>query len=91
MALEESAFESGVLDPEVHERLIADIDRILKRAGISAHRHLIWTPLATNCTKREVQWMKAFHDLTDDGWIGLALGPDYPGRTAWRTLPHVLK
>lgn len=23
--------------------------------------------------------------VIDDGWIGLALGPEYPGRTAWRT------
>ena len=27
----------------------------------------------------------------EDGWIGLALGPEYPGRTAWRTLPCVVK
>jgi hypothetical protein len=29
--------------------------------------------------------------VIDDGWIGLALGPEYPGRTAWRTLRRILK
>jgi hypothetical protein len=29
--------------------------------------------------------------VIDDGWIGLAFGPEYPGRTAWRSQPRVLK
>ncbi|MCH8840995.1 MAG: hypothetical protein IH831_10070, partial [Planctomycetes bacterium] len=29
--------------------------------------------------------------VIDDGWIGLALGPEYPGRTAWRTDRQVRK
>ena len=29
--------------------------------------------------------------VIDDGWIGLALGPKFEGRTAWRTLPHVVR
>ena len=29
--------------------------------------------------------------VIDDGWIGLALGPRFDGRTAWRTLPHVVR
>ena len=61
----------------VHERLIADINRISMRAGISAHRHLIWTPLAANCTKREVRWMKAFHDHSVNDWMGLLYAGHY--------------
>lgn len=29
--------------------------------------------------------------VIDDGWIGLALGPEQNGRTAWRSLPHVVR
>ena len=29
--------------------------------------------------------------VIDDGWIGLALGPELEGRTAWRSLPHVVR
>lgn len=29
--------------------------------------------------------------VIDDGWIGLALGPQLEGRTAWRSLPHATR
>ena len=51
----ETIYENGLLDPDVHDRLIADIDRITERAGIFAYQSLVWTPLATNCTDYEVE------------------------------------
>ncbi len=71
MLATEAAYKNGLLDPDVHERLIANIDRITERAGIFAFQSLVWTPLATNCTEFEVEWMYGFRALVDDGKYGL--------------------
>lgn len=72
------------------------------RYGHRAALHSVFNKLLRK--DQEVQLVK--HDLDsnprlkglmvtqlviDDGWIGLALGPNFAGRTAWRTLPHVLR
>lgn len=38
-----------------------------------------------------LQGMMVTQLVIDDGWIGLALGPEQEGRTAWQSLPHVVR
>lgn len=46
---------SGVLKPEVHDRLVANIGQISNRAGLGVqHKHLIWT--SAELLKSEMQW-----------------------------------
>lgn len=67
----EAAYKTGVLDPNVHDRLVADIDRWAREAGIP--KELIWTPLAASCTDLEIEWVRAFHRHAKAGVYGLAL------------------
>jgi hypothetical protein len=47
-------YASGVLDPQHHDRLVANIDQVAIRAGLGVlHRHLIWT--SAELSKAEMQ------------------------------------
>jgi hypothetical protein len=51
-------YETGVLHPQFHDRLVANIDQIASRAGLGVqHRHLIWTSADLN--KAEMQLCEA--------------------------------
>lgn len=61
--------ESKVLNPEVHARLIQDIDNVAAVAGIP--QHMIWTQMNDHCSKEEVEWVKDFRKHITDGEAGL--------------------
>jgi len=70
MGLADDAFQSGVLDQEVHGRLVQDIERIAGTANIPVAA--ICTPLGHVCDEKTVDWVKGakFHQETGDH-IGL--------------------
>lgn len=51
-------YATKVLKPDTHERLVQDIDKFAKMAGIM--KHWIWTPLAEICNDDEIEWVKNF-------------------------------
>jgi hypothetical protein len=63
-------YASGVLDKEVHARLVADLDNVAHDAGILPH--WIWTPLGgLDLTEKEVTWLKRFrfHNAHEKGGL----------------------
>lgn len=69
--LVEDPYASGILDRVHHARLVADIDRIARQAGIP--RRYIWTPLANNVSAAEQGWVRQFHQHGAAGLCGLLL------------------
>jgi hypothetical protein len=63
-------YENGALDPEVHGRLVADLDRYARMAGVPVSA--ICSPLATSCGEDECKWATGFHKLSGGGISGLA-------------------
>jgi hypothetical protein len=76
------AYQTGVLNPEVHARLVADIDRIALDAGIP--KRWIWTPVADVLEDHEVEWLRTFRRQEKAGraYIGLSFTPDLETRMA---------
>lgn len=66
---EHPAFESKVLDPDVHLRLVQDIDHWAAVAQIPPH--MIWTPLHVNCTENEIKWVTQIEHHREKGRGGL--------------------
>lgn len=75
-AVAEDIYADGVLDPEVHDRLVADLRRVCERAGIAGRERLVGRPLAEVCTGFEVRWARKFHEHAEHGRFGLV----YAGR-----------
>lgn len=71
-------FASGVLDPEVHARLVADIDNLSAVAGIQ--KRWISRPLAETCGPEEITWVRQFRRL-ERPWLA------YVGQDAKLTVP----
>lgn len=68
-------YATGVLDPDEHGRLVADIDHVARDANIQPH--WIWTPLAEICSTAEIAWVRRFHFHKTEGISGLCyLGRD---------------
>ncbi len=65
-------YASGVLNPDVHARLVADMANIAAEAGIPAH--WIATPLAQTCGPAEVAWARHYRFHGPNGRSGLVLG-----------------
>lgn len=49
-------YESGVLDPEHHERLVMDLKSICDIAGIPDH--FVFTKFSTYCGEEEKEWLR---------------------------------
>ena len=64
-------YASGVLKPDVHGRLVADIDRIATEAGIQPY--WISRPLAATCSEVEVEWVRGYRQHAAAGRSGLML------------------
>jgi hypothetical protein len=61
----------SILDPKKHERLIAGMDDVVYRSGVS--RRFIESTAVDHCGKAELEWLIHFHD---QGLPGLKLlGP----------------
>lgn len=72
------AYKSGVLKPDVHDRLVADIDRIAQIARVP--KKMIWTPLSENAGSEEVAYVTGFRRMSSaDKSAGLVYtGPSSP-------------
>lgn len=69
---------TGVLQPEHHDRLVANIDQIAMRAGLGvANKHMIWT--TAELQKAEMQWCEAAVRMarTQEAWDQNVLGICY--------------
>lgn len=62
-------YASGVLRRDVHERLVADIERYAADANIQPR--WVWTPLADVCKPAELTWVKRFRFHTEENRNGL--------------------
>lgn len=62
-------YESGVLDPEIHEPLVRDLSRIAKRANVP--KAVVWTPLAEVLGPDEIGWTRTIPVNSDSGCAGL--------------------
>lgn len=74
-------WSSGVLKPDVHDRLVASIDQVAHRAGLGdRYKHLIWAPTDPVVSDGELEWAKAVAVLrqTQSVWTQDKLGIAYP-------------
>ena len=62
-------YASGVLDKEVHGRLVADLDRFAAAANIQ--KRWVYTPLADTCGADEIDWVRRFKFHAGEGTAGL--------------------
>lgn len=64
-------FKPGVLKPDVHARLVQEIDSIAAAAMI--HPKWICAPLANTAPPKVVEWVRTFKRNYEEGISGLAL------------------
>ena len=62
-------FATGVLQKDVHDRLVAGLDGYARDAGIP--KPWIWTPLADTCGPEEISWVRRFPHHAGEGVQGL--------------------
>lgn len=65
------AFENGVLKPDVHMRLVQDIDRIANVAGIP--KKMVWSKMDGILTDTEQRWLTKIRHYRDRGSAGLLI------------------
>ncbi len=66
----QKAFDSGVLDPSVHGRLLQNLDHFAQKANIQ--KHMITMKMSEfNCTKQEINYVKTIKRKSADGIYGL--------------------
>lgn len=66
-ALEAKAYASGVLKPEYHERLVANLENFAQDAGIQPH--WIWTALPKQFSAAEIDYVRRFRQHSLDGKV----------------------
>lgn len=64
-------YASGVLKPEVHSRLVADLERIARDAAIQPR--WVYTPLADQVPAGVLEWVRQFRSHVETGRTGLCL------------------
>jgi hypothetical protein len=69
-------YATGVLDPEAHERLVADIARYAEAAGITVD--WLWKAVSETCGPDEVAWVKRFRFHPGEGCSGLVYVGKHP-------------
>ena len=67
--MDDAIYETGVLDKEVHGRLVADLSRYSRAANVP--KRMIWTPLSENCSQQEIEWVRDIRLHSGDGVSGL--------------------
>lgn len=67
------AFDTKLLDPKVHERLIADLDQVVETAGVP--RSAVWTRLSSACTPAEVEWVRYLRNPDNAGLVIIGKEP----------------
>ena len=69
-------YATGVLDPEEHDRMVADIDKIARDANIQPA--WIWAKLDQHCSAPEVAWVRRFPFHKVEQRAGLCLVGKHP-------------
>lgn len=65
MKVPEEAFASGLLDKAHHERLLADLDKVVEIAGVQPK--FVWTKLSSFCGQEDIAWVRQFRSADTDG------------------------
>lgn len=66
---DDSIYETGVLDKEVHGRLVADLSRYSREANVP--KRMIWTPMSEFCSETEIEWVRNVKFHAENGVAGL--------------------
>jgi len=69
VGLQKQAFESEVLDPKEHGRLVKEIESVAKRAGIPVQ--MVWTSMKKFCTPDEIAYVRELRKKMKSGVLGL--------------------
>lgn len=78
IALTEQAYETKVLDPEIHGRLVKEIESVARRAGIPIPT--VWTSMKEACSAEEIDYVRELRKKTALGSLGLIyVGPQKAG------------
>jgi|GEM_PF-4874596 len=82
-------YATGVLDPEEHDRMVADLAKIARDANLRPE--WIWAKIDLHCTAGEIAWVRRFpfHSQPKAGpGCAWSVGTRNPAsRTAWRRSP----
>lgn len=65
MQVPDEVFASGLLDKAYHDRLLADLTKVVEVAGIPAK--FVWTKLSSFCGKEEIAWLRTLRSSEQDG------------------------
>lgn len=77
MNWESVAYDSGVLDPAVHDRLVKDLGSYAEDAGVPPE--MIWTSMKEYCDSEEIEWVKGYQRVRYSLQPGFAyVGKMYP-------------
>lgn len=74
------AIQRGIIDPEYHARLIADINRHARTAGIPPK--FIVSKLSDFCTPPEIEWVRNLNLGKDNGMVYVGKIPTPAHRTS---------
>ncbi len=69
VGLAEQAYESKVLDPEIHGRLVKEIESVARRANIPVQ--MVWTSMTKFCTDDEIAYVRELRRKNAVGILGL--------------------
>lgn len=69
-------FESGVLDRDEHDRMVADIAKVARDANIRPE--WIWARIELHCSPEEIEWVRRFPFHKAEGKAGLCLVGKHP-------------
>lgn len=66
----QAAFDSGLLNADYHDRLLADVETFAKKAGVPLSA--VWMPLSQYCDKSaDYEWVRTIKASTDGGLLYL--------------------
>lgn len=69
VGIEEQAYKSKVLDPELHGRLVKEIESVARRAGIPIQ--MVWTSMTEFCSENEIDYVRQLQKKRAAGVMGL--------------------
>lgn len=64
----QEAYDSGLLNVDYHERLIANLDAVVRKAGVP--HNVVWTRLSAHCAKgQDYDWAVNLRSTLDGGLV----------------------
>lgn len=67
MKIPQQAFDSGLLDIEHHERLLADLNKVSDIAGIPPR--FVWSRLSEYCKGEDYKWLASMRTAETNGMV----------------------